>query len=403
MSSDRFRLESFRLWDPFQDKAQPLRHSLDICRYPSPVSITAISPPSNPSNSASKSPNFHSDRPERHPLPPRPPVEACLNDSLPQEINTQRLPAVEDQASCIDLGVEALDFEDTLQLQDLPSSGDEDHPMICDSLGPESAHRSGFEPDHPGLACTTSQHSHVSNARSSSLASECCDATIDPAILDDYHFRNSEQPLAREEASDVMDSSRSSDKTVRDHSMPPNPQTATKPQRQRSKISKVSVVVDNRHLNRTGRSTRATGPVNSSFSILRDQFSSVPAEERLQFLSWLFEGALSRCLPGPSRSDDASALKGTEREGGITTSSAKQSSKGTKVVTGKPTCSSRKRLDYSAEENRLLVQLREEESLPWSEVSKRFDQRFPGRSQGSIQVHWSTKLKKQRLALMDVV
>jgi hypothetical protein len=404
MSSDRFRLETFRPWDPFQDKAQPLRDSLDTCHYPSPVSITTVSPPSNPSISTSKSLNLHSDRPERHPLPPRPPVEACLNDSLPQEINTRRLPAVEDQASCVNFGFETLDFEDFLHpQQDLPSSGNEDYQMICDNPASESAHRIGFESVHPGQACTTSHHSHVVNAESSSLASDGCGATIDPAILDDYHLPNAEQPLAREEASDVMVSSRSPDKIVCGRRMRPNSQTATKRRRQMSKISKVSVVVDNRHLNRTGSSTRAQGPVNSSFSILRDQYSSLPAEERLQFLSWLFEGALSRCLPGPSRSNEAAASKGTEREGGITTSSAKQSIKGTQVVTGKPPFSPRKRLDYSAEEDRLLVQLREEESLPWSEVSKRFDQRFPGRSQGSIQVHWSTKLKKQRLSLVDLV
>ncbi|EGC40658.1 conserved hypothetical protein [Histoplasma capsulatum var. duboisii H88] len=358
MSRDSFRLESFRPWNPFQDKSQPLRDSLDI-------------------------------------------LETCLNDSLPQEINTQLLPVVEDQESCFNLGVEALDFEDILQLQDLSSSGDEDHPMICDNLGPESAHRLGFESGDPRLACTTSQHSHVGNAGSSSLASECCDATIDPAILDDYHFRDTEQTLARKEASDVVDPSRSSDKTICGHSMRPNSQRATKPGLQQSKISKVSVVVDNRHLNRTDRSTRAKGPVNMSFSIHRDQFSSLPVEERLQFLSWLFDGALSQCLHVPSRSNDASVSKGIEREGGITTSSTEQSSKGTKAIHGKPTYSSRKGLTWSAEENRLLVQLREEESPAWLEVIKRFDRRFSWRGKGSIQVHWSTTLKKQRLLLPD--
>ncbi|CAG8129937.1 unnamed protein product, partial [Penicillium nalgiovense] len=56
------------------------------CRYPSPVSITATLPPSNSSSSTSENPNVHSHKSERHPLPPRPPVEFCLDDSLPQEI-----------------------------------------------------------------------------------------------------------------------------------------------------------------------------------------------------------------------------------------------------------------------------------------------------------------------------
>ncbi|KAJ5534520.1 hypothetical protein N7527_000774 [Penicillium freii] len=126
MSSDSFRLDSFRPWNPFQDKAQPLRDSLDICHYPSPISITA-SPPSNPSNSASTNPNFHFHKPERHPLPPRPPAEACLNYSLSQEINTRHQPAVQYQTLCVNPGVEAFGFDDILQLQDLPGSGDGDH------------------------------------------------------------------------------------------------------------------------------------------------------------------------------------------------------------------------------------------------------------------------------------
>lgn len=98
----------------------------------------------------------------------------------------------------------------------------------------------------------------------------------------------------------------------------------------------------------------------------------------------------------PFRSNDADALasKGTSREEGITISSAEQSSVGVSVTHGKHTFSSRKGSPLSKEENRLLVQLRDEESLACSEVFKPFDQRFPRKSQGSIQVYWSTKLKK---------
>ncbi|KAJ5110368.1 hypothetical protein NUU61_001577 [Penicillium alfredii] len=134
MPSDTFRLESFRQWKPFQNKSQPPRESLDVCHYPSLVSITATSTSSN-SRGSPRYPNVHSHTSERHPLPPRPPVEVCLNDSLPQEISTQHQPTVVNQTSCLDLGVEALDFEDTPHLQDLSSPGDEAHPLICDSLG----------------------------------------------------------------------------------------------------------------------------------------------------------------------------------------------------------------------------------------------------------------------------
>jgi hypothetical protein len=400
MSSDSFRLESFRPWNPFQDKAQPLRDSVDICRYPSPVSITATSLPSNSTNSASKNPNVHSHKSERHPLPPRPPVEVCLNDSLPQESNTQHQhhPAVEDQISCINPGVEAFDFNDILHLQDLPSSGDEDHPINCDNLGPESQCPLNFESGDLGLACTTSQQSQVGKAGSSGLASECCDPTIDPAILDDYHFQDMEPTPARKETSDVVAPSRSLGKSVRGRGMRPNSQRAMKPGRQQSKISKVAVVVDNRHMNRTGRSARASGPVKMSFSILRDQFSSLPVEERLQFLSWLFEGALSHCVSTRANLDTASVSGCISSQAVDLTDEYDHSGSSTELVDAQPT---RKGLPWSMEENCLLVSLREEQNLAWSEVTRLFAKKFPGRSKGSLQVYWSTTLKKQRLSLAD--
>lgn len=79
MSNASFRLESFRPWNPFQDKAQPLRDSLDICRYPSLVSMTPTPPPSNPIDPVSKSQKSHAHKPGRHPLPARPPLEVCLD------------------------------------------------------------------------------------------------------------------------------------------------------------------------------------------------------------------------------------------------------------------------------------------------------------------------------------
>lgn len=70
-----------------------------------------------------------------------------------------------------------------------------------------------------------------------------------------------------------------------------------------------------------------------------------------------------------------------------------------KTDTSEYTRPSRKGLSWSVEEDRLLVKLREEQKLAWSEVTKRFVQKFPGRTQGSIQVYWSTTLKNQRLSL----
>ena len=184
----------------------------------------------------------------------------------------------------MDLGVEALDFEDILHLQDLPSPGGEAYPLICDSLGQDpSQYPLGFESSDLGLACIASQYSHVSHAESSVPTQECCDTIIDPAILNDYPLRDIEQTPASKENSDVVAPSHSPDKTVRglSRSMRPESQRATKPGRQRSKINKVSVVVNNRRMKNAGQRTRANRPVKMSFSLLRDQFSSLPIEERL--------------------------------------------------------------------------------------------------------------------------
>ena len=118
----------------------------------------------------------------------------------------------------MDLGVEALDFEDTLHLQDLSNPGDEAHPLICDSLGQDSQYPLGFESSDLGLAHTASQHSHVSYAESSVLTQECCDTMIDLAILNVYPLRDIKQTPASRETLDMVAPSYSLDKTVRSRS-----------------------------------------------------------------------------------------------------------------------------------------------------------------------------------------
>ena len=51
------------------------------------------------------------------------------------------------------------------------------------------------------------------------------------------------------------------------------------------------------------------------------------------------------------------------------------------------------RAKFTREEDKLLIKLRRQGSLPWSEIYQRFSLAFPGRSRGSLQVHYSTKLK----------
>jgi hypothetical protein len=50
----------------------------------------------------------------------------------------------------------------------------------------------------------------------------------------------------------------------------------------------------------------------------------------------------------------------------------------------------RRRLRWSSEEVDLLLELRRDEQRPWSEVTRLFLDRYPGRSPAAIQVYWST-------------
>jgi hypothetical protein len=53
----------------------------------------------------------------------------------------------------------------------------------------------------------------------------------------------------------------------------------------------------------------------------------------------------------------------------------------------------RKGLAWSLEEVDFLTKLKAENKLPWSAIHRRFSQKFPGRTKGSLQVYWSTKMK----------
>jgi hypothetical protein len=130
------------------------------------------------------------------------------------------------------------------------------------------------------------------------------------------------------------------------------------------------------------RVSSATACSENSFSSLRSHFTSVSIDERLQFLSWLFEGALPRCM---SESD----LRVSERIAQPTRYVSQPADS-----TALPEIS-RKGMPWSSEEKDLLLRLRKDEKRPWSDVIGLFSDQFPGRSPGSIQVFWSTTLKNR--------
>lgn len=247
------------------------------------------------------------------------------------------------------------------------------------------------------LASTIDQHSQPGSIGGTvPKGDSCCDATIDPTILYEHHPRDAEQTPAREvipgnatsTGGSPVEYTRSPHEDTHFDRVQENPRNGLKPGWRPSKINKVSVVVDNRAKKGACRFTQRDYGRRSSPS-LRAEFSALSVEDRVQFLSWLFEGALSRCLPPLSST--------------VATSTADDTKKAEPSFSAEDTSEdphfSRKGLPWSAEEDRLLVKLKEEENLTAAEVIRQFDKSFPGRSPGSIQVHWSTKLSKRRSLL----
>jgi chitinase len=110
----------------------------------------------------------------------------------------------------------------------------------------------------------------------------------------------------------------------------------------------------------------------------------------LQFLSWLFEGALSHCMSDTSQTA-CEELKARESR----RSSPRPAIDQCRSVCRSVRKSSRKGMPWSTEEVDLLVKLRKDEGRSWSDVTRVFSKQYPGRSQGAIQVYWCTTLSKK--------
>ena len=196
MSSAKYRLEAFQSWNPVQENAQSSWKPLNPCRYPSPVSITTTLSPSNPRKRVSESQKIYSPRPERHPLPVRPPVEVCLYGGLQSDTQIARSePEALGRPPSINQDVEAFEFKDFPHVQDLPGSGNVDHPPLFDNIGYDSEYQLfSFESGDPELGFTADQHSQVGPPGNPTQTGDLSDdASIDPAIMDDYHFADVEE------------------------------------------------------------------------------------------------------------------------------------------------------------------------------------------------------------------
>ncbi|CAI7640385.1 unnamed protein product [Penicillium manginii] len=323
MSNESFRLESFRPWNP-HEKLRSWQGPLGLRRYPSPVSLNATPSPNNPKDSI-----IHSQMPEvpnleRHPLPVRPPVEVCVDEpsqSVDQNIGK---PVLKDSMSPINQDSDNIDFEEILHLENLPSSGHIDD-MIFNSVDENFKQRTrigscdlepSFTPDQ------VSQSMAFPNPTPPGMKDFASYLTIDPAMLEDHHLRPGEQQsttksaptwTTRQAGSSVDNCSSATDGGSSRGGRCQTPKV-TDHGRRSSKIQKFSVVIDSRQMGKRGKSSRRPGHQEASLSTILAQFSTLEVEDRLQFLSWLFEGALSRlkmCLhPGLKVRQLTPALRG---------------------------------------------------------------------------------------------
>ncbi|KAL4997895.1 hypothetical protein BDV10DRAFT_194731 [Aspergillus recurvatus] len=130
---------------------------------------------------------------------------------------------------------------------------------------------------------------------------------------------------------------------------------------------------------------------DDSFTAIRSHFVSLPLNDRLQFLSWLFEGALQHCMsdisPTVCKDGDARATS---------CSSPHDKTPQNPVICREAQGSSRRGMPWSTEEEGLLLKLRKDEKRPWAEVTRLFSKEYPGRTRGAIQVYWSTTLSKKK-------
>lgn len=302
-----------------------------------------------------------------------------------------RQPESVDRMSPINQNSGDLGFEDIFDYESALGS-DQIDDIISNSFDENLEQPAGVEICDQTSFCRPDpmpQSMSVSPASSSGPGDSSSDQTVDPSLLVDHELRDCERehtpkitlacPASAEDYRKSKSPSSEDDASCRGRQQ--NSPKVRTPSRRSCRIQKVSVVIDNRP--KGGKSIRGPDLQKDPLPTMLARFSACTAEERLQFLSWLFGKALTRCLPsteeipGPLPNQDVSSSR-------------------TKRAPSGP-CSSRKQQRYSAEEDRLLIQLKRE-GLVWQEVIRRFDEHFPGRSAQSIQAHWNTKLSKKGLS-----
>ncbi|KAA8652807.1 uncharacterized protein ATNIH1004_001712 [Aspergillus tanneri] len=292
--------------------------------------------PSNPSGTVLKSPKFYSYNSERHPLPARPPVEVCMDNGVHSDAQTTR-DELEDleRATSADPHPQTFSSEDTLLRQVLPGTENIDPAIINNNIFPRTEH------------IQASQDPAVTDGH---LSQSPCFPSTDPPLQSSRHG-----------AEDMI-----------------------MPDLQYPRVAK-RLNARKRYIGNGTSSAPKSGAKrrkNLAFPAFRSQFLAMSVEDRLQFLSWLFEGALSHCI---STSLDMNTASTFSSSPDLDTPIAYDLGCDYQTLITQPVHThnahpTRKGRPWSVEEDRLLVKLREEQNLAWSEVARRFAQTFPGRN-----------------------
>ncbi|KAL4860403.1 hypothetical protein BDV12DRAFT_181634 [Aspergillus spectabilis] len=109
------------------------------------------------------------------------------------------------------------------------------------------------------------------------------------------------------------------------------------------------------YIGKPSRVRSMLSPREDSFPGLRSYFMSLPLDDRLQFLSWLFEGALSHCMSDTSPTTFEGEVRPTYR------SRPQPEIEQSPDICRRVQRSSRKGMPWSAKEANLLVKLRKDE------------------------------------------
>ena len=264
------------------------------------VSMTATPPLSNP---VSKSQKSHSYKPGQHPLPARPPLEICSDSGLLSDLHTTRHEPEDLCRTTSSPHAETFDSEDILQLQDIPGTGNVDFATMPDNICLGAMHRSpGFGSCDLEPAVIAGQHPQAVDSGNPTQTGELPGIeTIDPATLNDHAFPGGEQTQATENITGIATCP---DRCLLGCSHSPNQYPPLQSRRQNARGTAVPGHQTRIHKRssagkrypRNGADRPTKGPhcrSSISFLTVRDQFSALPIEDRLEFLSWLFEGALS--------------------------------------------------------------------------------------------------------------